>query len=348
MKRILAILALLVVALAIALALRMRAQSAYKHAPSGGSGTIEGVEVDITSRIGSRIQTIHVNEGDEVKVDQVLVELDCAEPEAMLAEVRARLLVAQTSVGVASASASAAIGNTSAARFSAEAAAAQSHAADADKANITRDAVRLSSLYSTGSISSSQMDQVDTRAAGMTHQVEALLANEKAARARTEAAWRSAVAARGQTDTAKGNVSVAEAGVQRAEIAVRECKLVAPRGGVVQARNFEPGEVVLPGSRVLTVVDLDEVRSTFYLPNAELAAAASGKRVSVHADPYPGEVFSGTIRHVSSKAEFTPRNVQTREDRDRLVYGVEVTIPNPGRKLRPGMPVEAVIEGTAQ
>jgi HlyD family secretion protein len=115
----------------------------------------------------------------------------------------------------------------------------------------------------------------------------------------------------------------------------------------VQARNFEPGEVVLPGSRVLTVVDLDEVRSTFYLPNAELAAAASGKRVSVHADPYPGEVFPGTIRHVSSKAEFTPRNVQTREDRDRLVYGVEVTIPNPGRKLRPGMPVEAVIEGTA-
>jgi HlyD family secretion protein len=208
--------------------------------------------------------------------------------------------------------------------------------------------LRLSSLYSTGSISSSQMDQVDTRAAGMGHQVEAMLASEKAARARVDAAFRSQLAAGAQIDTARGNVSAVEAGVRRAEIAVQECKLVAPRAGVVQSRNYEPGEVVLPGAHVLTLVDLNEVKSTFYLPNAELAAAAPGKRVSVRADAWPSDTFAGSIRHVSSKAEFTPRNVQTREDRDRLVYGVEVVLANPGYKLRPGMPVEVVIEGTAR
>ena len=66
------------------------------------------------------------------------------------------------------------------------------------------------------------------------------------------------------------------------------------------------------------------------------------------ADAYPGETFAGTIRHVSTKAEFTPKNVQTREDRDRLVYGVEVVIPNPDGKLRPGMPAEVSIDGTGR
>jgi HlyD family secretion protein len=348
MKRILAVLAVLVVALTIALAWRMRSLQAYKHAPSGGSGTIEGVEVDVTARMSARISAIHVREGDSVKKGQVLVELDCAEPEALMAEAKARLATAKANVDTARATAAAAQGNTSAAAFSAKAAAEQANALQADRENVTREATRLTTLYSTGSISSSQMDQVDSRAAGISHQVGALQANEKAAQARVEAAYRSQLAAHAQTSTAQGNVTLAEAGVLRGEIALRECSLVAPRDGVVQSRSYEPGEVVLPGARVLTLVDLGEVRSTFYLPNAELASAAPGKRVELRADAWPGEVFPGTILRVSSKAEFTPRNVQTREDRDRLVYGVEVTAANGAGKLRPGMPVDVIIEGTAR
>jgi HlyD family secretion protein len=68
----------------------------------------------------------------------------------------------------------------------------------------------------------------------------------------------------------------------------------------------------------------------------------------VVADAYPGQRFEGTIRHVSTKAEFTPKNVQTREDRDRLVYGVQVRIQNRDGRLRPGMPVEVSIDGTGR
>jgi HlyD family secretion protein len=116
----------------------------------------------------------------------------------------------------------------------------------------------------------------------------------------------------------------------------------------VLARSHEPGEVVLPGARILTIVDLSSLRTTFFLPNAQLADAAPGKKVEVIADAHPGRVFAGTILSVASKAEFTPRNIQTREDRDRLVYAVRVSVPNPDRALLPGMPVEVRIPGTSR
>jgi HlyD family secretion protein len=141
-------------------------------------------------------------------------------------------------------------------------------------------------------------------------------------------------------------VTAAQAEVERARTLVDECRLASPMDGVVQTRALEPGEAVLPGARVLTVVRLDEVETTFYIPNRELAAAAPGKTVTLVADAYPGQRFAGHIDSVSAEAEYTSRNVQTREDRDRLVYAVRVKIKNPQGKLRPGMPVEVSIDGT--
>ena len=85
---------------------------------------------------------------------------------------------------------------------------------------------------------------------------------------------------------------------------------------------------------------------TFYLPNAELGSARVGARATVEADAWPGETFEGNVVTVGSKAEFTPRNIQTRTDRDRLVYPIEVRIPNPDMRLRPGMPVEVTLPET--
>ncbi len=197
-----------------------------------------------------------------------------------------------------------------------------------------------------GAISESRLDQARTRVANLGHQIESLRANQQAVRERASAARGQVKVARARILAARGQVEVARAAVMRAEAVVSECVLRAPRGGVVLSRNYEPGEAVLPGARLLTVVDLTEVHATFFLPNAELAAAAPGREVTVRADAWPGQTFAGFIRHVSARAEFTPRNVQTREDRDRLVYGVEIAVPNPDGRLRPGMPVEVSIDGT--
>src|SRR5690606_37169656 len=103
---------------------------------------------------------------------------------------------------------------------------------------------------------------------------------------------------------------------------------------------FEQGELVGPGATLATLVDLHVVTATFYLPNAELGAGRPGADATVVADAWPDRTFEGRVTRVATEPEFTPRNIQTRTDRDRLVYKVEVTVSNPEGALRPGMPVE--------
>jgi HlyD family secretion protein len=189
---------------------------------------------------------------------------------------------------------------------------------------------------------------------GMEHQLDALGANVTAAKAQSVAASSSAKMATIKSQLAEveirgteQKVKAAQGARDRAQIAIDECTLKAPRAGYVLVRAYEPGEVVMPGARVLTLVDTSEVEATFYLPNAELSAASPGREVEVRADTYGDQVFRGQIERVGVEAEFTPRNVQTRQDRDRLVYAVAVTVPNPDGLLRPGMPVEITIPGTA-
>ena len=126
-------------------------------------------------------------------------------------------------------------------------------------------------------------------------------------------------------------------------IAVEECVVRAPRGGVVEAVYYERGEIVSPGAVVARVVDLTDVRATFYLPNAELAEARTDRAAELVADAWPGQRFAGRVITVANEAEFTPRNIQTRTDRDRLVYAIEIAVPNPEGRLRPGMPVQVTL-----
>jgi HlyD family secretion protein len=348
MKRVIALVVVLVCVLSVALVYRLRQLGAYRNAPAGGTGTIEGTEINVTTRISSRIVAVHVQEGDAVKTGQLLVELDCAEPEAALAQAKAQRAAAEASVQAALAQVRAADGSTAVARRSVKVAKAEEAVALADQANTEKDAARVKSLHEAGAVASAQLDRAETSMVGANERVAMVRANQEAAAVRVGVAYQGRVAAAAQTEASREQVAAAEAAVARAQTTVKECRLYAPRDAVVQIRSYEPGEVVLPGANLLTLVYLDEVRATFYLPNAELGAAAPNKPVTVIADAYPGRRFNGSIRHVSAKAEFTPKTVQTREDRDRLVYAVEVALPNPGRKLRPGMPVEVSINGTGR
>ena len=132
----------------------------------------------------------------------------------------------------------------------------------------------------------------------------------------------------------------------RAKLMVAECELKAPRDAIVEDVPFEVGELVGPTAVLVKLIDLREVKATFYLPNAELAQVKAGARASVVADALPDVSFEATVRTVALKAEFTPRNIQTRTDRDRLVYPVEVAVANHDLKLRAGMPVQVTITGT--
>ena len=346
MKRVLTVLVFLVVGLVAALVLRVGYLRGSAHGPAGGSGVIEGVDVNVTSRIASRIAMVNVNEGDSVRQGDTLVELDCTEAISARAEAVARLHVAEESYAAADASARSAGLSAEAATVGVAAAESQVAVLETQERLARVDLHRVEALFKEGAATRSAVDDGRSRHEAIVHQIAAQRANAGATRQQAHAASGSGTAAKAQALAARSSIEAARASAAPAEIAVRECKLTAPRAGIVASRNFEPGEYVQPGSIILTLTDVSEARTRFYLPNDQLAAAAPGRKVRVVADAYPDQTFEGTIFHVSPRAEFTPRNVQTREDRERLVYRVDVRIPNPDMRLRSGMPVEVSIVGS--
>lgn len=344
MRRALIFIGVLVAGLVVALYVRIILLRAAAHGPPGGSGVIEGVDVDVTSRIATRIAKVNVREGDVVKEGQLVVELDCTDQEAALAQAQGELAAAVANVEASRANASSAKRSAYAATSNATAANAQIAVLEAQEALAKVELDRTERLVKRGSLPTAELDAARSRDDALVNQIAAQRAAENATRDQAGAARTSSSAAKAQTVVAEHNVEVATATVERARVLVKECSLLAPRSGMVATRAHEPGEAVQPGTTVLTITDLTDARTRFYLPNDELAAAAPGRKVRVLADAYPGKPFTGTIIYVSPRAEFTPRNVQTREDRERLVYAVEVRIPNPDMRLRAGMPVEVAIE----
>jgi HlyD family secretion protein len=346
MRRVVAILVVLAVVLGGLIALRLWTQARALAAPSGGSGEIEGTTIDLSSRVGARIVEQRVKEGDRVKANDLLVRLDCADPAAALAEAEARVAAAKAQATSAMAQLSVSERNHVAARASEQAAKAQAAALSAQAESAERQARRLEGLPA--DVAASSIDQTRASAEGLTRQTEAARAQAVAGEAQAHAAEVGIKAASAQAEAALAQVRAGEAQVARAKLLVGECEIRAPRDAEIQTLPHEVGELVSQGTSLVRLVDLVDLKATFYLPNAEIGAVKPGAKATVVADAWPDETFDGTVRTVSLEAEFTPRNIQTRTDRDRLVYPVEVTVTNRGGKLRSGMPVQVTLSGTGR
>lgn len=344
MRRTAVILLGITLALSGLLVVRLQMQKRALHGPAGGSAEIEGTEVRLASRLTARIVKQAVRKGATVRRGDLVVALDCTEAQAMLAEADSRLAQASAQAKASRSQAEASRRQQVAARASAQAARAQAEALKAQRDAAERQADRMESVAK--DVAFANRDQLRASAVGLGHQVEAARASGLATSEQSQAALDAMRAAAAQADAASSAIRTAQAARDRAQILVDECQLRAPRDAWVEELTFEEGELVSPGSILARLVDLREVKATFYLPNAEVAAARVGGLAVVVADAYPDERFAGHVTSVAMKAEFTPRNIQTRTDRDRLVYPVEVTIPNPTGKLRPGMPVDVRLVGT--
>lgn len=164
-------------------------------------------------------------------------------------------------------------------------------------------------------------------------------------------------------DVANAAVAQAKAGLPESRIAVlrahlaqaqaqmdtlaaqrEKFTLTSPLSGVVVNRPAQRGEVALPGIPLLTVADLNSVTLTVYVPESQYGTLSLGQSVSVSVDTFPNETFAGTVNFINEQAEFTPKNVQTQEERVNLVYAIKITLPNPDGKLKPGMPADVVFK----
>ncbi|PWH15903.1 MAG: hypothetical protein DDG60_04765 [Anaerolineae bacterium] len=143
---------------------------------------------------------------------------------------------------------------------------------------------------------------------------------------------------------AKAAVQQAEANLKVLETQIAKLTITAPADGVILTRNVQPGEVVSPGTVALTLANLSDLTLTVYIPEDRYGEVTLGQTVSVTVDSFPGETFQATVVHISDRAEFTPRNVQTVEGRKTTVFAIKLRLDDPAGKLKPGMPADVVFE----
>jgi HlyD family secretion protein len=144
-----------------------------------------------------------------------------------------------------------------------------------------------------------------------------------------------------QQKVVHAQVVQAEAALQLAETQLAYTRVIAPVSGTVIRRDVELGETVLPGSALMTLADLSTMEVKVYIPGPMLGKIRIGQRVDLVTDSYPDRRLRGSVATIADEAEFTPKNVQTRDERVRLVYRVKVRVPNPDGILKTGMPVDA-------
>lgn len=343
MKRVIVVVVIVALVMTGAIAWKIHAQNEALTGPASGSGVIEGEGVDLSARLSARVRRALAEEGAAIEANAVLIELECDEPEARLAEAQARLDAARAQADAARGQAEAARRQSSAARASVAAARAQVGAASAQRDVAEREAERVAQMGEHAALS--RRDQAQAAASGLDAQAQAARAAQTASARQASAANAQADAASSQAEAAERSIAALEAVVRAAQLQVAECTIRAPRAGIVERVYYDPGELVMPGSTVARIVDPSVVTATFYLPNADVDEARVGMHARVEADAYPGQTFEGVVDRIALEAEFTPRNIQTRSDRDRLVYPVEVRISNEEHRLRPGMPVTVTLSG---
>lgn len=146
-----------------------------------------------------------------------------------------------------------------------------------------------------------------------------------------------------QREAARARLRQAEAALEAWKARRGRYILQAPQDGIVALRAVEPGELVAPGTRVMQLMDLRVLTLTVYVPETALGRVRPGMRVSVAVEGFPGERFEGLITHVAEEASFTPRNVQTQEERVHLTFAVHIRLENPEGRLKPGMPADVEV-----
>jgi HlyD family secretion protein len=291
-------------------------------------GNVDIREVDLGFRVGGRIASIAVEEGGSVKAGQLLASLDrgpiddrAAQAQAQVAQAQAQLLKLRNGSRVQDV----------------DAARARLSAARAAAANAEADHARRAPLVEPGAISRALWEQT----VAARDRARAALAEAEAGLALVQAGARS-------EDIAAAEAALSAAQAARAGIGTdtKDTELRASTDGTVVTRAREPGAIVAPGETVFTLSIDKPVRVRAYIAEGQLSRIAPGMAVTVTADGNP-KAYKGVIGYISSRAEFTPKTVQTEDLRTDLVYRLRIIVNDSDGKLRQGQPVTVALDAAA-
>lgn len=290
------------------------------------SGNVEVTEVDLGFKVPGRVEKLLTDEGRSVEAGGIVAALDRSElqlqieaQQAVIDANAARLLELQH-------------GSRPQEKKSAM---ALTSSASADLEKSGNDFNRAEMLYKNGAISAQQRDAAKRAFEVAKAQHDHSLQNESLIKAGPR--METIKATEAQVRQAKALL-----GVYQQQLADMDLK--TPVKGVVLRKNVEAGETVTAGTPVFTVGDLEHPWVKIYIKEDKLGLVKLSQKGQVTVDTYPGKVFNGTVTYISSEAEFTPKNVQTQEERVKLVFGVKVSVDNPNQELKPGMPADVSIK----
>ena len=288
-------------------------------------GNIEATEVDMSFKIPGRVIHRSVDEGDFVKKGSEVATLEDEDLKRQAEEARASVRVAEARLREALA------GSRS---QEIKQAWASVEKARSDRDQLKSDWERAEALFKEGVIPVQSREQAST-------------SYQMALAAYKEAMEHYDLVKEGprkeDIDALKASLEQAKALLNLREVQLGYATVTSPVSGVVLVKNIEPGEMVSAGTPVVTIADLNDVWLKAYISETDLGRVKYNQKVKVKTDTYPDKIYWGRISFISSEAEFTPKNIQTHEERVKLVYRIKVTLENPQMELKPGMPADGEI-----
>lgn len=291
----------------------------------GATGTIETVNVVLSSKTSGEIKELRIIEGDRVKRGDTIMIIDT---EALFLQLK------QQESGADMSRAQLDLLRNGSRKEDILLAESSLKQAQANYDQAKNDLDRLQKLYQTQTITKKQYDDADTHYNLMNDQLSSAKENYHKVRniARPEELKQA---------EAKLQQSVATADLIKKNI--HDSYIVSPLNGIVVKKYFEIGETVTPMSSLVKISDLTNVELYIYVTELELGKIKLGQKAEVSVDAFKDKKFEGKVTYISPEAEFTPKNIQTKDERTKLVFAVKIELPNPDFELKSGMPADATI-----
>ena len=289
------------------------------------SGTIEATESVISSQVSGKVLSINKDEGSNVSEGDTLLIIDHELYEIQLLQANAGRDIAKAQYDLLVKGArSEDIKSSYEMLLQAE---ANYKLAESDKE-------RMTNLFETNSITKRQLEETNTRYEVTKAQYNSAKENYSKIKnlARPE-----------EIAQAKANYEKADAASKLIEKNIRDCFVTSPIKGTVVKSYIEMGETVSMLSSLAKVTDLSIVELVIYVPENVLGKIKTGQKAEITTDSYAGKVYEGKVIFISPEAEFTPKNIQTKDERTKLVFAVKIEVPNPNNELKAGMPADAKV-----
>lgn len=329
-----------------------------------GSGTVEARNIRVGSKIGGRIDKVLVREGDSVQPGQVLITFDDKELQAALEQSRANAEkaqrgfrpeeIAEARAAAAQAKADYELKKNGYRKEDIDSAGADLERAKADEIRTHLDFDRYDSLAKKDLVSKQQRDTAEAN-------WKVALAQKEMAQHKLEELQRGyrpeeIASAQARYEQVKANLEKLERGNRREDVEhakaayaydqarFRERQVTAPSAAIVEVLDVRPGDLIAPNTPVATLLEKDQIYVRIYIPETEFGRIKLGQKAEIRVDSFPNTVFDGEVEQINQRAEFLPRNVQTREERVHQVFGVKIRINDPGGHVLAGMAADVKLK----